>query len=102
MRLLDIVLQHYDVDPASVHHVPLKLDQVTDAIRQRTVSALPPPSRVMRLLEIWLAVVRNVLVVGDVASSDEPEPIPHALSQAPERRLHRRQFRAHTTTALPS
>src|SRR4051812_33407432 len=40
VKLLDLILQHYDVDPASVRRVDLAPEQIADAVRHRKVAAV--------------------------------------------------------------
>jgi hypothetical protein len=61
-KLLDLILQHYDVTPTSVHRVALSPDRVTEALRHRQVAAIfvlaPASSR------FWTALLAPVRKSG--------------------------------------
>src|SRR5215204_6519075 len=63
VKLLDLILQHYDVDPASVRRVDLAPEQIADAVRHRKVAAvfaLAPPNSKRIPLRFWKNSVRGL------------------------------------------
>jgi TRAP-type uncharacterized transport system substrate-binding protein len=87
VKLLDLILQHYDVDPASVRRVDLAPEQIADAVRHRKVAAVfalaPPNSKRIPLL---LAAIRRsghgspqIIAVDEAAAIAKRYPLLETL-----------------------
>jgi TRAP-type uncharacterized transport system substrate-binding protein len=87
VKLLDLILQHYDVDPASVRRADLAPEQIADAVRHRKVAAVfalaPPNSKRIPLL---LAAIRKsghgspqIIAVDEAAAIAKRYPLLETL-----------------------